>query len=223
MKIAVIIPARGGSKGLPGKNIRDLGGRPLIAHSIDQAARSELVTDIFVSTDCPKIKQISELAGATVVLRPDSLSGDTCSSESALLHCLDVLSKNDLTFDLIVFLQCTSPIRKTDDIDNAIKQIVMEKSDSLLSVIPNHRFLWRFTQDGAESINYDYLHRPRRQDMSLQYQENGSIYIFKPWVLQTTSNRLGGKISMFVMDEMSAIDIDSEFDFKLAESVLQRL
>lgn len=217
MRIAAIIPARGGSKGVPGKNIRILKEKPLITYSIEQAIQSSFITDVYVSTDDKYIKEVAEHGGAKVISRPYDISGDNASSESALLH---VLGSINVEFDYIVFLQCTSPFRKPSDIDNAILKIVEEKSDSLLSVISNHRFLWRNTTLGVESINYDYKFRPRRQDMSIQYQENGSIYIFKPWVLKETSNRLGGKISMYVMGEMSGVDIDSEFDFTLAEALL---
>lgn len=219
----MIIPARGGSKGVPGKNSRELAGIPLIAHSINQARCSKLVTDIYVSTDCQTISNISAQSGAMVIQRPEYLSGDTCASESALLHCFEYFSEQGRLYDYTVFLQCTSPFRKPDDIDNAIKQVIEHKADSLLSVVSTHRFLWKNTPNGAESINYDYMNRPRRQDMDVQYQENGSIYIFKPWVLEQTGNRLGGKISMYVMDEMSAIDIDSEFDFILAERISEIL
>ena len=219
MKVIAIIPARGGSKGIAGKNIRVLGDKPLIAHSIGQAIDSRLISGVFVSSDSEDILSISESYGAKTIRRPPEFAADTSSSESALRHALDWLKHNDQIPDYVVFLQCTSPFRKETDIDSAIERIIEEKSDSLLSLIPSHRFLWQDSLDGVKSINYDYQYRPRRQDMPIQYQENGSIYIFKPWVLETTDNRLGGKISMYVMDEMSAIDIDSEFDFALAENM----
>ena len=192
MRVVVIIPARGGSKGIPGKNAKPLAGKPLISHSIEHAKNSKLVTKIFVTTDCQNIKKIALDAGVGVIDRPAKLSGDSCSSESALAHALDQIMVNSESFDYVVFLQCTSPFRRINDIDDAINKIRKEQADSLLSVVQSHKFLWSESQSGAKSINYDFQNRPRRQDMPIQFQENGSIYIFKPWVLEDLNNRLGG-------------------------------
>ena len=218
MKNIAIIPARGGSKGLPRKNVRELCGKPLICHSIQHAADSEYIDDIYVSTDDDDIAEIAIQAGAKIIKRPSSLSLDESTSESALLHALQTLDDN---IALVVFLQCTSPIRADNDIDNAILKLVESNADSLLSVVPSHKFLWQQGIDSAFSINYDFNSRPRRQDMQPQFQENGSIYVFKPWVLRNFNNRLGGNIALYEMSEDSAIDIDSEFDFHLAASVLE--
>ncbi|MEP1385362.1 MAG: acylneuraminate cytidylyltransferase family protein [Paraglaciecola sp.] len=218
MNIICIIPARGGSKGIPKKNIQSLAEKPLIQHSIQQAKDAEGISAVYVTTDDEVIASIATQVGSQVITRPESLSGDTASSESALLHALtEIEQKGEV--DYVVFLQCTSPFRAATDIDNAINIIRSENSDSLLSVVDNHRFLWRNTNNGAESINYDFQNRPRRQDMEVQYMENGSIYIFKPWVLKELNNRLGGKVSIYVMDEKSAIDIDTAYDFKLAKAI----
>ena len=119
---------------------------------------------------------------------------DTASSESALIHSLQALEAQNINPDLLVFLQCTSPIRTGAEIDQAIAKLKAEEGDSLVSVSPSHRFLWEEVNGVAKSINYDYRHRPRRQDMNPQYVENGSIYVFKPWLLKENKNRLGGKI-----------------------------
>jgi N-acylneuraminate cytidylyltransferase len=219
VRIAAIIPARGGSKGVPSKNVRVLNGKPLIAYSIEQAINSLLVTDVFVSTDNEDIKRVAKLYGAKVICRPDDIAGDNASSESALLHALGVV---DIEFDYVVFLQCTSPIRSPSDIDTAVNKIVNEQADSLLSVVQDHSFLWKVEHGQGVSVNYDYRSRPRRQDMPLQYRENGSIYIFKPNVLRKFNNRLGGKIVLFPMSDDSAVDIDTEHDLLIAESILQR-
>jgi CMP-N,N'-diacetyllegionaminic acid synthase len=217
MSIVTLIPARGGSKGIPRKNIRLLQNKPLIAHSILDAQESKMVDTVYVSTDDPEIANISQQYGAKIIQRPDLLANDTASSESALIHAMTEIEKQDILPELIVFLQCTSPIRTGEDIDRAIAQLKQENADSLLSVSPSHRFLWENINEGAHSINYDYHKRPRRQDLNPQYMENGSIYIFKPWVLKKLNNRLGGKISLFIMDEKASIEIDTPFDFKLAE------
>ena len=217
-----IIPARGGSKGLPGKNIKTLAGKPLIAHSIIHAKEAKLIDKVYVSTDDKKIAEISRDYGAEIINRPEELAGDTASSESALIHAVEQIEATGVTIDLVVFLQCTSPIRTEKDIDNGIKKVKTEGADSLLSVSPSHRFLWQEVDGIAKSINYDYRHRPRRQDMQPQYVENGSIYIFKPWVLKELNNRLGGKIALLTMSEAASWEIDSLLDFEIAESLLKK-
>lgn len=221
MTILAIIPARGGSKGLPGKNIRHLAGKPLIAHTIEQAKRSRYVTRVMVTTDSHAIADIAKQFGAEVLIRPQAISGDTATSESALLHCLDELRATEgYEPDLVCFLQCTSPIRTEIDIDEAIEQLRRENADSLLTVSPSHRFLWRNSPAGAVPINYDAAKRPRRQDMEPQYIENGSFYLFKPELLIRESNRLGGRIAFHVMSDAAAHEIDSAYDFEYIESLL---
>lgn len=216
MNIA-IIPARGGSKGIPHKNIRPLLGIPLIAHSIKDAQEAQLVDQVYVSTDDQKIAEISESYGAKIIYRPPELANDTASSESALLHALVQLENEKINPELIVFLQCTSPIRTGEDIDNAIIKLKKENADSLLSVSPCHRFLWEEVDGMARSINYDYKNRSRRQDMNPQYVENGSIYVFQSRIIKDLGNRLGGKISLFVMSEEASLEIDSLKDWKMVE------
>jgi len=215
-----IIPARGGSKGVPRKNIRPLAGQPLIAHSIQDALEAKDVDQVYVSTDDREIADISENYGAEVIHRPAELANDTASSEAALIHAVSEIEKLDILLDNIVFLQCTSPIRTGQDIDQALEKLQAKQADSLLSVSPNHRFLWEEQEGVAHPINYDYRQRPRRQDMSPQYVENGSIYIFKPWVLKEQNNRLGGQIALYVMSEESALEIDSTTDLKVIEAIV---
>jgi N-acylneuraminate cytidylyltransferase len=223
MEVLAIIPARGGSKGVPRKNVRSLQGRPLIAHTIEQALWAQHVDRLVVSTDDPEIAQVSLETGAEVVWRPAEISGNEASSESALLHVLDHLEqKEGYIPDIIVFLQCTSPIRTGEDIDRAVHRLIEEDADSLLSVVPSHRFLWKVEEGQPRGLNYDYQERRRRQERDPEFMENGSIYVFKPWVLQETSNRLGGKISLYVMDYWSSFEIDTEDDFALCEWILAR-
>ncbi|MEL4895047.1 acylneuraminate cytidylyltransferase family protein [Crocosphaera sp. Alani8] len=220
MTTVALIPARGGSKGVPRKNIRLLAGKPLIAHSIEDAQQSTSVDQVYVSTDNEEIAAISQEYGAKIIHRPAELANDTASSESALIHALQTLESKNINLDFLVFLQCTSPVRTGAEIDQAIAKLKKDQADSLLSVSPSHRFIWEEVDGDAKSINYDYRHRPRRQDMNPQYVENGSIYIFKPWVLKETQNRLGGKISLYVMSEMAAVEIDSEEDFQMIEFLM---
>ncbi len=218
-----IIPARGGSKGLPGKNIRPMAGKPLIAWSIQQALAARCVDEVYVSTDDPRIAEASEQAGARVICRPPELAGDTATSESAIAHAISVLEKDGRSVDQIIFLQCTSPIRRPNDIDDAFDHYAQQGADSLLSVSKTHRFLWRQNHEGwGESINYNYLHRPRRQDMEQSFMENGSIYIFSGQHFKRHQNRLGGHVVFHVMPEASAYEIDSETDFQIVELLMQK-
>ncbi|MEG4838603.1 acylneuraminate cytidylyltransferase family protein [Microcoleus sp. B9-D4] len=222
MTIVSIVPCRGGSKGIPRKNVLSLAGKPLIFYSIEQSKQSSHADRTIISTDDQEIATVAKSYGAEVIVRPAEISGDTASSELALIHALDYLKDTEnYEPDLVVFLQCTSPLRKDDDIDKAIIQFQQEQADSLLSVSPGHSFLWEQIDGVARSINYDYRNRPRRQEMNPQFRENGSIYIFKPWVLREYNNRLGGKISLYVMAE-PCVDIDSMLDFEIAEFLLTK-
>jgi len=217
-----IIPARGGSKGIPDKNIKLFGGIPLLGHSIRHAVQSKLVDRVFVSTDSTKIAEIAAEFGAEIIQRPPEMATDTASSELALSHALESIKEQNILPSKVIFLQATSPFRRSDDIDRALFRLQASGADSLVSVAPNHRFFWRKRPDGsAEPINYDYQHRPRRQDMLTQYIENGSIYIFTPDMFQRCNNRLGGKICVYEMDEITALEIDSELDFRVAELLFE--
>lgn len=220
--VLALILARGGSKGLPRKNVRPLRGKPLVAHSIAQARSARSIGRVMVSTDDPEIAAVASSFGAEVIERPAGISGDTATSESAVLHALDwLLTEEGWEPDLVCLLQCTSPIRTKDDIDKAVNEMVRSGADSLLSVSPSHRFLWQRVESGfGESINYDWRARPRRQDMPTQYVENGSIYLFSPAGFRANGNRLHGRIALHEMSEVAALEIDSLLDFQLVEAAL---
>ena len=220
-RVVAVIPARGGSKGIPRKNVRLLAGKPLIVHTIEQAMQSCLVSETVVSTDDDEIASISEAAGATIVRRPAHISSDQASSELALIHAIQcLLVQGQPLPELTVFLQCTSPVRRSGDIDSAVAMLIQDGADSLLSVSPSHRFLWTNEGGDVRPINYDYRFRPRRQDMPPQYVENGSIYVFNTQALLESGNRLSGRVSLYSMDEEAAVDIDSVLDMKVAELIL---
>jgi CMP-N,N'-diacetyllegionaminic acid synthase len=208
-----IIPARGGSKGIPGKNVRVVGGKPLIAHSI-VAARSA-VDVVYVSTDDEAIAQIAKRYGAHVIERPAELASDTASSESALLHTLDVLRAREIEPRTVVFLQATSPLRRPDDIAAALRTFREQNADSLFSATTASGFMWRCGPEGPRPLNYDPTSRPRRQDAPLDVVENGSIYIFKPAILRELGSRLGGKIAVHMMRAEDSFQIDDPFELEL--------
>jgi YrbI family 3-deoxy-D-manno-octulosonate 8-phosphate phosphatase len=224
MEILTIIPARGGSKSIPRKNIRPVLGKPLIAYSIEQASSTPAVTRVVVSTDDAEIADVARQYGAEIVQRPAEIAGDNATSESALLHVLDHLRDAEgYTPDLVVFLQATSPLRQPDDIQRAITTLIMGETDSLFSASMLHGFVWRQRDDTGEvaSFTYDHTNRPRRQDLHHHdVQENGSIYVFKPSVLREHNNRLGGKVSVHVMDTLDSFQVDDPADLDLMERLL---
>ena len=221
-KIVAVIPARGGSKGIPHKNIQELAGKPVIAYTIEAALGSEMLDRVIVSTDSEKIAEVAREYNAEVILRPKELAQDTTPTEPVLQHAIKYLEeKENYSPDLIVLLQPTSPIRNKDDIDNAIKKLIDTGADSLLGVCESHSFLWKLKGEVPTPINYDYKNRKRRQEIDKEYKENGSIYITKRDILMEENNRLGGKIQIYVMDDTSSIEVDTLFDFWIAECILR--
>jgi len=222
MKTVALIPARGGSIGIPDKNIKEIYGKPLISWSIEQALSSESITDVFVSTNSPKIATVSLRAGAQVpFLRPEELSDDCSSTESAVIHFCQYLDQNDISADNILLIQCTSPVRAAGRFDDAIKFFVSNKYDSLLSVAENHHFYWKDT--GSPTANYDVKNRPRRQDIpgkEQSYVETGSFYIFKKNLFAEEKNRIFGKIGLYKTPKTEMIDIDNITDFLICERLL---
>ena len=221
-KTIAIIPARGGSKGIPRKNIRLVAGKPLLVYSIEQARQTPTVSRVVVSTDDGEIAGVARNYGAEVIWRPLEISGDTAASESALLHTLDHLRDTEkYEPELVVFLQCTSPLRQPADIGNAIETLKREKADSLFSARHVEGFVWRSSASGLTPANYDPIHRPRRQDLKeFMIEENGSIYVFKPSVLRQFNSRLGGKIATYIMDPLDSYQVDQPGDLSVVEALL---
>lgn len=227
MENLAIIPARGGSKGIPRKNLALLGGRPLISYTIRQALAASSVQRVVVSTDDDEIAGVAVLEGAEVVQRPEEISGDTASSESALLHALEELQKEGYVPDLVTFLQATSPLRRPGDIDHAVARLVQENADSLFSGCVIHGFIWRHGVEQDEkqrsalnALSYDPEERPRRQDIGTDYVENGSIYVTRTELLRREGNRLGGKIAIYPMDPLNIFQIDEPADLELFQRLL---
>jgi N-acylneuraminate cytidylyltransferase len=223
MHVLTIIPARGGSKRLPKKNLLSVAGKPLLVHSIEQARRARRVTRTVVSTEDAEIAAVSQAAGAEVVVRPAELAGDAVTSEAVLLHVLDEMKRCEgYEPDVVVFLQCTSPIRRADDIDRAVQRLFESGADSVFSATESKWLLWRSAGPWVESLNYDYRKRKREQDMAAEWRENGSIYVFRPALFREQMNRLGGKIAVYEMDYWSSFQIDSREDLELCEWIIRR-
>ncbi|MBU1023027.1 acylneuraminate cytidylyltransferase family protein [bacterium] len=220
-----IIPARGGSKEIPGKNLKHLNSSPLIAHTIRAARRSQLIDHVVVSSDDEEILAVSRANGAQAINRPDDLATDESPTEPVLEHVVTTLENEGKNIENVVLLQCTSPLRNEYDIDKAIRHFRDMKADSLLSVCRTHAFFWKKEKGtNRAKATYDYKNRPRRQDISpedILYRENGAIYVTKRDILMNEHNRIGGNIAMYIMPKRFSLEIDSEFDFWLASEIMK--
>ena len=218
-KIYTIIPARGGSKGVPKKNIKKILGKPLLQHTIDYAKESNYVDKIILTSDNNEIQKIGLNNNINVVDRPSGISGDHATTESAIQHIIEQSNfENNCIF---ILLQPTSPIRPKKSLDEMITLFNDNKYDSMLTLRPAHPILWKIDKNSAIA-QYDYKNRPRRQDFNqkdLVYDENGSVYIFTYQIFKKTKNRLGGKIGYFIFDEKFGKQIDNPIDFPILESI----
>lgn len=213
-----IVPARGGSKGVPGKNIRECAGKPLIEWTVQAINESQYIDRWILSTDSREIAD--SVTGYTIAAFCPEIADDA-QIEDRLELCVNRLGGNQEP--IIVLLQPTSPVRTGKQIDEAIQQLKKEKADSLLSVVPSHAFTWSSGVGGGRPLaSYDFNHRLQRQGLAPYYEENGSIYVFTRKHWDKTHNRLGGKISLYIMPEESRIQIDSPLDFLLVEQILEQ-
>jgi CMP-N,N'-diacetyllegionaminic acid synthase len=223
MKTLAFIPARGGSKGIPRKNLKEICGKPLITWSIEAAKNAQLVETILVSTDDEEIAETARRAGAVVpFLRPGNLASDTASTEATMLHALAFEESEGRHYDAMLLLQPTSPLRMPGTIDAAITHFDTSSCDSLVSVCEDHGFTWKNLAQPTSS--YDVFNRPRRQDILDQdrvYRETGSIYITDCRILKETGCRLGGRITMFEMDTIEQLEIDTEIDLMLVTRLME--
>ena len=217
-----IIPARGGSKGIPRKNLVNLCGKPLLAWSILQARAARRIDSVWVSSDDAEILSVAERYGARPIVRPALISGDEASSEAAWLHAVDHIETHGVAVGRVVGMQATSPLREGADLDGGIEQYEREGLDSLLSVCEiEDFFIWRIDAAGrAGGANHDPAARKRRQEIEKRYLENGSFYVFAPELLRKHHNRLGGKIGLYVMAKHKLFQIDRTEDLALASAIM---
>src|SRR5258708_27018642 len=215
-----VIAARGGSKGIPNKNLIDLCGKPLLAWTVIQAAAARGVDVVAVSSDSDEILAAAEAEGAVGVRRPDEISGDLASSESAWLHALEAIDGRLGPFERVVALQATSPIREASDIEGALETFEREQLDSLLSVCEvEDYFNWRIGADGPEPINYDYHNLRMRQQIEKHYLENGSLFAMIHYTLAEKQNRLGGPIGMQLKERHKMVQIDPPEDINISAAL----
>lgn len=218
-----IVPARGGSKRLPKKNVLKLDGKPLISYSIEAGIESKYIDKLVVTSDSTEILDISRFCGATTIKRPDELASDTASSFDAIEHAILNCDK----YDYIILLQPTSPLRRTRHIDEAIELLLSKKGDAVISVCEtDHNPLWSNTLDDSLSMQnflQDEVLNKRSQDLETHYRLNGAIYICQVnKLLEQKSFFLNKNIYAYKMDRESSIDIDTELDYKIAELLMKK-
>lgn len=222
-----IIPARGGSKRLPGKNVAPIAGKPMIAWTIDAAIKSNLLTEVMVTTDDEKIAELAKQMSVNVpFIRPDYLATDTASTFDVVKHVIEYCQDElDHKFDFIVLLQPTSPLRTGEDIDTAIRLLIEKSADAVVSVCKTeHSPLWSntLTSNGSmDNFIQDSIQNKRSQDLDDYYRLNGAIYIVNTRkLLEQRSFILQKNTYAYVMDRENSIDIDEQLDFKIAECLL---
>ena len=224
--ILAIIPARGGSKGVPRKNIRALAGRPLMAYTIEHALHARQVTRTVVSTDDAEIADIARRYGAEVIRRPLELAQDDTPSLPVLRHVIGQLADAEQFHpDIIVVLQPTSPLRTVADIETAIEMLVEKECGSVVSVCEvEHPLEWMYTlnEGRLESVIKGDEKIARRQDASRVYRLNGAVYVTSKHVIMKENRVLGRDTRAYIMPSDRSVDIDSELDFALAELLVSQ-
>lgn len=221
MAIIAVIPARGGSKGVPRKNLRTVGGIPLVVRAVLAARATPSIDRVVVSTDDTEIAAAACAAGADVVDRPEELSDDTASSESALLHAIDALAAEGHTTDVLVFVQATSPFIDVGALDEAVQRVASGADDVVFSATETYTFLWRDADDshGATGINHDAAHRPRRQEREPHYAETGAFYVLRADGFREAQHRFFGRVGIAVVDPRGAIEVDTIDELQMADAI----
>mgnify|MGYP000844284957 CR=1 FL=1 len=221
MKFCSIILARGGSKGLPRKNIIEFCSKPLLAWTVEHCIEGG-ATPVYVSSDSEEILGVGEQYGAKSILRPENISGDYATSESGWLHALEIIEAESGIMDWILAPQVTSPLRTENDICNGLELAASDKYDSLFSCsISEDILFWGIHSKKLVSMNYEWKNRKRRQDFPKQYIENGSFYLFRPEILRDNNNRFGGRIGMVEMEFWKMFEIDSQEDLRMCAAFMK--
>lgn len=224
MSILTVIPARGGSKGIPRKNIYPLNGKPLLLYTIDalQACNAEMF--IMVSTDSEEIGRVAKTRGIYVIDRPSNIASDTASTESVLLHALDYMSsKKNRDFDYVLTAQPTSPFRKPATIDSFIDEFFKKKDIFNAQLTLHEDFTDFWIKNDKNEFQRLYPNAPRRrQERKPLYIENSCLYITKSSILRETNSILGSKCTGYIIDSKEALDINEMKDIELAKCYLER-
>ncbi|MGW6356579.1 cytidylyltransferase domain-containing protein [Streptomyces sp. NPDC055092] len=246
-RVLAVIPARGGSKGVPAKNLAPVGGVPLVARTVRECRATRLVTDVVVSTDDAAIAAAAREAGAEVVLRPAAIAGDKSSSEAAVLHALDAHEAlQGAAVDVVLLVQCTSPFIVREDIDGVVNAIVEKGADTALTVAPFHGFVWRDADDepaapaaverasveggtdtllapaatsGGYGVNHDKSFRQMRQDRPQDLLETGAVYAMDASGFREAKHRFFGRTELVRTDPARVLEIDDPHDLSRARAL----
>jgi YrbI family 3-deoxy-D-manno-octulosonate 8-phosphate phosphatase len=248
-RVLAVIPARGGSKGVPAKNLLPVGGVPLVARAVRECRAARLVTDVVVSTDDQAIAAAARQAGAEVVLRPAAIAGDTATSEAAVLHAMDAHEAlHGSPVDVVLLVQCTSPFIIREDVDGVVNAIVANDADTALTVAPFHGFVWRDGDDdpaasvavetgrsavdggtdtlvtdtvtsGGYGVNHDKSFRPRRQDRPQDLLETGAVYAMEADGFRVAKHRFFGRTELVRTDPARVLEIDDPHDLARARAL----
>ncbi|MFB6956219.1 cytidylyltransferase domain-containing protein [Streptomyces sp. NPDC056309] len=239
-RVLAVIPARGGSKGVPAKNLAPVGGVPLVARAVRECRAARLVTDVVVSTDDQAIAAAARQAGAEVVLRPAAIAGDTATSEAAVLHAMDAHEAlHGAPVDVVLLVQCTSPFLRSEDVDGVAGAVVEDGADTAVTVAPFHGFVWRDAADdpvtageppdaaaaespateGGYGVNHDKSFRPRRQDRPQDLLETGAAYAMAAPGFRTHRHRFFGRTELVRTDPARVLEIDDPHDLARARAL----
>ncbi|WP_077971668.1 N-acylneuraminate cytidylyltransferase [Streptomyces tsukubensis] len=226
-RVLAVIPARGGSKGVPAKNLAPVGGVPLVTRAVRECLAARLVTDVVVSTDDAAIAAAAREAGGEAVRRPADIAGDLATSEAAVLHALDSHESLHGPFDAVLLVQCTSPFLVREDIDGVAAAVVEDGADTALTVAPFHGFVWRDAEDGAgadggelsRGVNHDKAYRPRRQDRPQDLLETGAAYAMDAAGFRKHQHRFFGRTELVRTDPARVLEIDDPHDLSRARAL----
>jgi len=221
--VLAVIPARGGSRGIPRKNVKLLAGKPLVAWTIEAALAASLVHRVVVSTDDEEIAAVASRFGAEIVMRPTEISGDLSSSESALVHVLQALeAKEGYRPDVLAFLQCTAPLTLPEDIDGTVRLVLEEGYDSAVTMLPFHYFIWRQAADlNMEGVNHVATRRLMRQEREPEFMEVGAVYAMRVEGFFEHQYRFFGRIGKYLLPAYRGFEVDEPEDWILAETLMQ--
>jgi len=219
VRTIAIIPARGGSKGIPRKNLQEIGGDPLVGRKINQA-KSSICTEVWVSTDDPEIAMVSKDYGASVIHRPKELSMDESGTDEMLMHAISELNCGDL--DILVLLQPTSPLLEISSINECIETLLdNENFSSVITVKEGHPFMWE-SEDRKfwDPVGHSRMHRPRRQELGFGGWETGGCYAIRAKSLREQCVRYPSPTNTVNVSYLEAIDVDTQSDLEVVRELL---
>ncbi|MDT0676791.1 acylneuraminate cytidylyltransferase family protein [Autumnicola musiva] len=225
MRVLGIIPARGGSKGVPGKNILEFGGKPLIAYAIETGQKSKLLTELVVNTEDEEISRVSEEYQCRVIKRPEKLASDTSNVVDTVLNTLQEFEDENTFFDAVMLLQPTAPLRTAKDVDNAIEILQSEDTDAVISMVSvgdNHPARMYRIEGREAKCEMPEFETTRRQDLPKRYIRNGCIYLMKTDILKKEKTFMPKSKAIYKMDAEWAVNIDTEMDVLILHALIEK-